>query len=547
MLYFQNKKGDDDKRQFNVISSLIDGSYPQNSKIENDKLPDWENEHICISRKIEEVNDKILKELSKDKDKKIMLISAYGSFKAGTNMQYEIPEGADCLIGDNWQKSGQKLKKDWDAVYLQSPTSYLTMYDDEYNSDYEKNLYNVMLSLMMLHDRGYLSQANVKNWIYYALAGNFMFGPKNNPGIMHDKAAWARTTIEQAVGRLCRTKNKPRTTYILYDIEMSQYFCDCNERKSLTKEFRLLRDYIIEHDKIELDTNVDQEILYNNSNYIIRQLKALRDIALKYTPKKDQEIDEIEEGQIPQNVISCQNLISNYKNTIIRKPVLKSLDELDANDRTFMHIAKCYGKWDRNNDGCINFKYNQSKRRYDLRAKEYTMNAMKVRLDILMKNQVIKDYFQKNGYATEWEGGDYILHPDILANDYAGEIGEEAFKALVLHYTDCTEDEIRHLTGFNYELADFALFNNDGTIRIAFDVKNMRSKATPIDGGNDMGIQDKREAKVKRLGCNLITVNMLEIKGHPTDSKYEIFGLINENGDIIESNINYLKQLIENK
>ena len=47
---------------------------------------------------------------------------------------------------------------------------------------------------------------------------------KNNPGIARDKAEWAQTIIEQAVGRLCRTRNKPQTTYILYDKDINCFF-----------------------------------------------------------------------------------------------------------------------------------------------------------------------------------------------------------------------------------------------------------------------------------------------------------------------------------
>lgn len=38
--------------------------------------------------------------------------------------------------------------------------------------------------------------------------------------------------------------------------------------------------------------------------------------------------------------------------------------------------------------------------------------------------------------------------------DYAGEIGEEAFKALVLRYVDCSKELFAHLEDRDYELAD---------------------------------------------------------------------------------------------
>ena len=89
-----------------------------------------------------------------------------------------------------------------------------------------------------------------------------------------------------------------------------------------------------------------------------------------------------------------------------------------------------------------------------------------------MKNKVIRNHFENNGFATDWRGDGLILHPQILRTDYAGEIGEEAFKALLIYYTDCKEEDIKHLEGKDYELADYVICNPDGSYKIAFDVKN---------------------------------------------------------------------------
>ena len=139
MIYFQNRTGDKDKDQINVLSCLIDGTFKYMDCTLEDEIPtSWINEHICISKDWEDVESNILSKLSKDKDAKLMLISAYGSFKAGTNMQYEIPEGLDYISGDNWISEGEKLKKDWDAIYVQSPTAYLMMNEDGNEATYEK-------------------------------------------------------------------------------------------------------------------------------------------------------------------------------------------------------------------------------------------------------------------------------------------------------------------------------------------------------------------------------------------------------------------------
>lgn len=553
MIFFQNRTGD--PIQTNVLSCLIDGSYKNQQHPFEDELPkDWKNDHIRISKDWEEVEGSILKELSESKDSKIMLISAYQSFKAGANLQYDVPEDLDFIQGDNWETDGEKLKKDWDAVYVQCPSAYLMMGEDGNESTYEKSLYNAMLSLMMLYERGYLSRNEVASWLCKALSNSFWFGDKNNPGIANDKAAWAQTVVEQAVGRLCRTRNKPHTTYILYDMDMAKYFNKANLEKSLTKEFKALADYILANPEEQIVTNDADEIMRcNNANYAKRQLDRMRSIALRYTPHPNREEyydEDVEEGNsVPHNVQVNQLMNQRYKHTIISKPVIESYDELKDEDKHVPFICKCYGDWQRNEDNEYFFSYDPNHRN-DICPKGKGVNypdpisPSTVRLDVLMKNDVIRKYFEANGYATEWKKGGMILHPEILKTDYAGEIGEEAFKAIVLHYTSCRQEDFKHLEGKDYELADFVICNPDGKYKIAFDVKNMNPRVEHNDKQGDLPTTEKRKIKCKRLGCKLITVNMLQLPNEPMDGVTEIHGIIDNDGNIIPQAIEQLKKLI---
>lgn len=136
----------------------MEGFTDMKSEFDDDLPDDWENKHIRITKDWEEVETNILSDLSNDQDAKIMLVAAYGSFKAGANMQYTIPAGADYVSGDDWETDESKKKKDWDAIYVQSPTTYLMMNEDGNETTFEKSLYHAMLSLMMLYWRGCLSK-----------------------------------------------------------------------------------------------------------------------------------------------------------------------------------------------------------------------------------------------------------------------------------------------------------------------------------------------------------------------------------------------------
>ncbi len=547
MIYFQNRTGDKDRDQYHILSCLVDGSYE--NAIGHDLPKNWENENIRISKDWEDVESNILSELAKDKNTKIMLVSAYGSFKAGANMQYTIPEGLDVVSGENWETERIQMKKDWDAVFLQSPTSYLTM-NEEVEMNSEKSLYNAMLVLMMLFERGCLSRHEVTFWLNKALSGNFYFSEKTSAGITKDKAAWTQTIVEQAVGRLCRTRNKPSTTYILYDESMVDLFDVNNLDKSLTKEFRLLAESIMEHQQVEKTTSPEETIRSNQANEAKRMLDFMRSRALKLGIHKDEDDDYEEDfsdsSEIPHIVRISQKMNQAYKQTIIRKPVISSLEDLDEVDKQTTFISKCYGNWQHNgNDGYV-FYYDSNIKKVVTSAdkgKCYSIDIASVRLDILMKNDVIRNHFVRHGYATDWNKEGMILHPEILASDYAGEIGEEAFKALVMYYCDIKEDELKHLEGRDYELADFVLLNSDGIYKMAFDVKNMRQQGHD-DCFNDMTTTDKRKRKLERLKCPLYTVNMLQLESQSIDVQHEISGLLTNEGAVDIRALQHLKLLI---
>lgn len=538
MLFFQNRAAHTYKRQMNVIACLMDGSYKQMLKEEDfeDGLPDWTNDHLFMSNNLKEVEDKVLKRLSDGSLSKVMLVTAYGSFKAGANLQYQIPEGISYEQGDNWEKDTALLKKDWDAVYLQSPTSYMTINDDGLEQSFDTGLYRMMMSLMMLTERGWLSRNQVAHWLEEAISKKTIRFRED--AVAMDKAAWAQTMIEQAVGRICRTRNKPLSTYILYDEGMAEFFMGDFPEKSHTKEFKALVEFIQSHTELVSEGKVSPEEIKRKNDALVAQKKLdkMRQTALRFTPHPYQEDDEFENDEndgedvsIPYSVKQAQIRNQCYKQAIIRHPVVASLQELDRDAMMVPFLGKCYGNWERHEDGSFC---------------NCPVSPSSVRLDVLMKNDVIRKHFEKNGYATHWKSDGLILHPEILTADYAGEIGEEAFKALMLRYTDCVEEQFAHLEDRDYELADFVVLNPDGSYKVAFDVKNMNPSFEHLDKEGDLPTAKKRQEKIERLGCPLYTVNMLQM---PSDSmdRYEICGMMDEAGHVLPDAIQRIKSLIE--
>lgn len=48
-------------------------------------------------------------------------------------------------------------------------------------------------------------------------------------------------------------------------------------------------------------------------------------------------------------------MYQNYKQTIIRKPVIATVEDLNENDKRLTFMPKCYGDWKRNSASELNY------------------------------------------------------------------------------------------------------------------------------------------------------------------------------------------------
>ena len=80
------------------------------------------------------------------------------------------------------------------------------------------------------------------------------------------------------MGRICRTKNKPLSTYVLYDEGMTEFFMGDLGDKSHTKEFKALSSYIQGHTEIGGDSHASAEEvkLHNDSQAAQCKLRTSR-------------------------------------------------------------------------------------------------------------------------------------------------------------------------------------------------------------------------------------------------------------------------------
>ena len=549
MIYFQNNKGSDDLQQYTVLSCLIDGSFKeQKSKFiaEESLLPeDWENKHLFILDEWEQVQNKVIPKLEKKENEKILLVTAYNTIKVGCNLQYHAPDNVKVLLGDSWNTNKTNVLKDWDAIYLQEPSNYLTVESNPQKENYIVSRYNALLSLGMFYENGYMTKTEVARWASTAFFTPAQFRFRSD-GTVLDKSAWVFAILEQAIGRICRTKNKNPNTYIYYDGKLEKYYIECIENKSMTVEFKA---FIDSFNKVDDSTNFDDfaEIRrVKKANMILARHDYRNAEALKYNLMPFE--DDIKEEPIPYSVLKARMGEEQLKEIIARHPTIPNYNILTNNDIKI--CSEIWDDWSKNNDGEYFYHTLQSyKGRKIMLASHNHKDASSVkiiseettRLKYLMKNQIIHQYFKDHGYATHWDEG-LLLNPNILADRYTGKIGEIAAKATFLGLGLCKEKHIKSMIQtMNWEQADIVIADDAGNNKVAFDIKNFIPGYIHEDNERGIPALIKQREKEHRLGCLVVTINMLGCGEKSRDGIREIYGLIDQDGNYIPESINILK------
>lgn len=556
-IYFQNPTGlkENDYNQILTLSCLIDGTYinqPNPQLIKNNVIPaNWTNDTIVVTNKEEIVLRDMLLPLSKDAETRRFLVASYMSFSAGVNLQYDYADGTPVIEGLTWGEPGKRHKKDIDGCFLSNPTGFLTIDRNGTPTEIRQSCMHAALIITMLNEDGYLSDAETHHLLNEVFVSKeLIVGVQQYKTLAPMRSAFALRTMQQAVGRLTRTKTKSPTCHILVDQAAVHHFDYCNDL-SATKEWRQL---ISEMQQISsslrtVHEDVTDRLLVQKANNCQKLLRRINSVALSYnnmfqsagSSSYIETARELGEDSVADNVIRHQEMIRSFKQTILRHPTLVDFDDLNQEERIPLEITDCYGTWDFSPESGYTYSCTEEDGILHVvsatktGALHRTFSPSSVRLDILMRNKEIKEYFIANQYATRWNEGKYILHPYAF-DFYIGEIGEQAFLALATRYL--SEFKFSPLESSDYEWADFVIDDEYGEHLLTIDVKNMAHGH--IDNERDLPTELKRRMKESQLGCRLLVVNIVEIPR--TSDIHEIAGLIRSDGSIIIENIEILRR-----
>ena len=344
--------------------------------------------------------------------KKIFVIGVYQSIGIGKNIQYDV-------INDE----GEKVEKDFDAIYLDKPTFLLEILDGKkVELENEKSLIKYIYQLETLFTDGQITRKELESSIKSAFNTTFnqvLFKDSFSHSLTEDYLYSASKVIIQAIGRLHRTINSSKK-FIFIDKELSFLgsYHDKNSFNllSFTKVLNKLNEESIA--KKKNIPSINQVV--NEKNFQVRGvIKDSLEIINSYQSIKNEK--RVEEWQ-------------DIREFVLKNPTLKNL-----NDSKKDKYELFYFKYKNNSENKpLKYFYKQE---YDYRTIdinwEFKMEYIEVssqnaKLNLVRKNSYLEKKFEEYGYALNFNTTSlYMMIPIVYNNIYKGALGEKIGKFLL--------------------------------------------------------------------------------------------------------------------
>lgn len=383
--------------------------------------------HIVKSDNFEDELVIINEELSKGK--KVFVLSTYKTIGNGKNIQYDIPN-IENIKSNVISFPENKPQKDYDCIYLSTPTNLIQILS--YKSENKVNeLCKYIFQQEYLYQKKYIYHSERKTNIEAGFRKVF-YGDKNFSSYKRNQDILLHTAqlVIQAVGRICRCRNKNKTINIFYDNEVlnrlsiikNELF---NEKFIFNKEFERLLELPVDNNELEF-------VRYTNKNK-----KAY--VTIKSMSKAVRNSE--------QAVVQWQEL----RDFVLKNPTANFIPE---------KYRELYFEFDTPYSGYaykLNNKHEFTKISFNNSYEKEQVSAEESELIRLMNISEIRSYFEKNGYATEFKSGKYIMSQSLYKQVYKGALGEAVGKYIIDKALGCELEELEH--NGQYEAFDFKIGN----------------------------------------------------------------------------------------
>lgn len=454
-----------------VVESL---SKEIHSKSETPKI------YYLFGNEFEKEKQKYYEEVATGK--KIILFSSYPAVGTGQNLQYEEIAGDEEL----------KAKRDIDSIYIELPTNIIV---HNKSIKEEGNLNKYIYQMETLRANGeidpFSSESNIK------LAFKQFMNP--NVSVFFNPIPYKCTstnnhvvkTLVQAVGRICRTKNKDErhevNIYIDDDIMRRVDFTFMKDRL-MNPEFQK----IIELSKVNPEFDAATIVALNKATECNIRVKARLNQILSDNKTLWSEEDRRQWKLIRETVLKYPTISTEKVNELIKVPGLESIKDFYIFEKDGRKIAYyMYNKDTTKNPILFGSNPETGYIKIDVNGS---------RLRLLLSECSVRKHFEKNGFAQYFNADDGMILPVIYQNIYKGALGEEAGKA-ILESWGFRLCEIDDPTKF--EKFDFCLHRNKD---VYIDFKNWSEKDRENRAAQKMSSCKKLE---KIGGKKAFIINMI--------------------------------------
>lgn len=402
---------------------------------------------------------------------KVILFSSYNTAGTGQNLQYEI---------DN-------KEMDIDSIYLEYPTNILVNIAELRE---ETSIIKFVYQYETLKTSGEITKSTAFGNIKSAFR-QLMSARKTD---QFDYYAYKSESVNnhvvkiliQAIGRICRTKNKNSNIRIYVDEDVFKnvdFSVAFKNGRMLNPEFRKIAELNVKTLPSDIHINLNRA--------------SDRNVRVK---TRIENILSVNRSSWNERDVEQWNFMREF---VLKHPTI-SKEELDAAIKQYYSIKDFYleageGKY-------INHYYyiddeTESKQiLYDCGGKigknEIRIDENGTRLTSLIRIPAVKKAFELRGYATSFKNDDCIILPVVYQNIYKGALGEVAGKA-ILETNGIKISEITDVRKF--EKFDFCLTDDEN---VYIDFKNW-SENDKVDREQ---YRNKCLEKLERIGGKKVFV-----------------------------------------
>lgn len=385
---------------------------------------------------------------------KVVVLSAYGSMGEGKNPDYAVQQVAE-LEQLVWVGNGQapaSVRTDIDTLYLEKPTHQLFS-----SEDYQVGQLLLLHQIMALQESGWISLAETRTWVRKALQG---MAHRQHLGAYHKTGDYVwliRKVIEQAVGRTARTAFKRPVIRLFADGDLAPLLAgDERSPNVLSHEYSALvaaakryckpsaasREYLLPYNRAALST--------------ADTLSLIRELMSGFRGAAGESAIASWEG-LRKQLLAAPTIAgasSDYPRLYLQAPATDGYrfsGGLEV-DREYMESDRNLLFFDQANGG-------------------RWVSEAESGLPLLMRNPVVRQYFEQKGWAIRWHPHTYIMNPAAFFNIYKAALGEEGAQAILQHMGL----EVCPLPAEVYELCDFLLRPHADLPPVGVDIKHWRT------------------------------------------------------------------------